>query len=91
MDTGNRFYKQTEGPWICLELSRSALERLGIKTVFEEAKPVGDIAVDESHKSWIFPHIHGGIPGHIAGVVTNVFAINRADHGTFLSIDGLTL
>jgi uncharacterized protein (DUF952 family) len=91
--TANHFYTQSIGDWICLQLSRSALLKLGIDTVFEEAKPVGQTAVahEESNGStWIYPHIYGGIPTHIPGVVTKTFPIKRSDDGSFVNIVGLT-
>jgi len=89
--TANHYYTSTIGDWICLELSRSALLKLGIDTVFEEAMPVGDISVsNQMASSWICPHIYGGIPTHIDGVITKVYNMERKDDGTFLCITGLT-
>ena len=88
--TANHFYTATEGDWICLELSRSALESLGIQTVFEEAKPVGAIATADSFDTWVCPHIYGGLPAQIDGIVTNVFAMTRLEDGTFVGIAGLS-
>lgn len=88
--TANHFYTSTKGDWICLELSRTVLEeKLGIVTLFECAKPVGDIDTDEEWKGSVFPHIFGGIPVNVEGVVTNVYKMKRSDDGTFLSIDDL--
>lgn len=56
--TANHFYTQVPGEWICIELSRSALYRIGIDTIFEEAKPVGATAAVSSSKNWLFPHIY---------------------------------
>jgi len=89
IDTGNHFYTAIKGEWICLELSRSALNKIGIQTVFEEAKPVGNTEAGESW-DWICPHIFGGIPTSVEGVVTNIFEIKRDETGKFLSISGLT-
>ena len=89
--TANHFYKSTKGEWICVELDRVALEQLGIVTVFESARPVGDIDTDDSWKDAVFPHVFGGLPLHVKGVVTNIFKIKRSDDGTFLSIDGLVI
>lgn len=90
IETGNHFYTSTKGEWICLKLSRSALLKLGIKTVFEEAMPVG-ATKDDSNWDWICPHMYGGIPTSIDGVVTKTFAIQREEEtGKFLSISGLT-
>lgn len=89
--TANHFYTSSQGDWICLQLSRSALLKLGIDTVFEEAKPVGDTATDsEWDGMWVCPHIFGGIPTHLAGVVTKTFRMQRDENGTFLYIEGLT-
>jgi len=87
--TANHFYTSTKGDWICIEIDREALENLGIVTVFESAKPVGDIDTDQGWKDSVFPHIFGGIPGHVEGVVTNIYKMKRSDEGNFLSIDGL--
>ena len=65
------------------------MEQLGIVTVFESAKPVGDIDTDANWKDAVFPHIFGGLPVHVEGVVTNTYKIKRSDDGTFLSIDEL--
>jgi len=87
--TANHFYTSTQGDWICLELSRSALLNIGIDTVFEEAKPVGETGVGESW-DWVCPHIYGGIPTTIDGIVTMTFDMKRETDGTFVSIVGLT-
>ena len=92
ISTANHFYTDTPlgDDWICLKLDREVLEkRLGIVAVFEGAAPVGDIDTD---KIWNFvcPHIYGGIPVHIEGVVTKVYKMSRSqEDGTFLSIEGL--
>mmetsp|Transcript_27711 Transcript_27711/g.59184 ORF Transcript_27711/g.59184 Transcript_27711/m.59184 type:complete len:296 (-) Transcript_27711:131-1018(-) len=88
--TANHFYTSTEGDWICFELDREVLEKkLGIVTVFESAKPVGDVDTNDGWKDSVFPHIFGGIPVHVEGVVTNVYKMKRSEGGTFLGIDGL--
>jgi len=72
-------------------LSRAALEDIGIRTIFEKAKPVGTTAaVDAPDETWLFPHIFGGIAPHIEGVVTATFPMKRDQDGKFLSIEGLT-
>lgn len=89
--TANHFYTSTKGDWICLQLSRSALLKIGIDTVFEQAKPVGETGVGETWgKTWICPHIYGGIPTTIDGIVTRVYEMKRQADGTFVSIVGLT-
>ena len=85
--TANHFYTSTEGDWICIELDRDALENLGIVTVFESAMPVGDIDTDGDWKDSVFPHVFGGLPAHVKGVVTK--KMKMSEDGTFLSIDGL--
>uniref|UniRef100_A0A7S1YZL4 Uncharacterized protein n=1 Tax=Trieres chinensis TaxID=1514140 RepID=A0A7S1YZL4_TRICV len=87
--TANHFYTSTKGDWICLRLSRSALMRLGIKTVDEEAKPVGETAVGDTW-DWVCPHIFGGLPTSVPGVITKIYDMKRSPDGKFLSIEGLT-
>ena len=91
----NHFYTSSQGDWICVELSHSALKNIGIVTKFEEAKAVGDTEAltdnsgSDGETTWIYPHIFGGIPAHIDGIVTNIFPMKRDENGTFLSIEGL--
>jgi uncharacterized protein (DUF952 family) len=92
IDTANHFYTDTKGDWICLELSRSALEILGIKTKDEEALPVGEKSVSNewTQKKWVCPHVYGGIPTMDGlNVVTKVYDMVRSEDGKFLSITGL--
>ncbi|KAK1735606.1 hypothetical protein QTG54_013769 [Skeletonema marinoi] len=89
ISTANHFYTSSEGDWICIELDRNELLKLGILTIFEEAKPVGTTDTNSDWETWVFPHIFGGIPTHVSGVVTNVLPITRDDDGSFLSIEGL--
>lgn len=89
IQTANHFYTATKGDWICLELSRSALYKLGIDTVFEEAKPVGETGVSNTW-DWVCPHIYGGIPTCVEGIVTKTYDMKRESDGTFASIVGLT-
>ncbi|KAL3812096.1 hypothetical protein ACHAXA_009431 [Cyclostephanos tholiformis] len=90
--TANHFYADAplDDLWICLEFDWDVLEkRLGIVTIFEGARPVEDTDTD---KDWTFvcPHIYGGIPVHVEGMVTNVFKMHRGlEDGTFLGINGL--
>lgn len=87
--TANHFYTGTEGDWICLEVSRSALLKLGIRTRFEEAMPVGSSATSDKW-DWVCPHIYGGIPACVPGIVTKVYDMKRDSEGKFLSIVGVT-
>jgi mannose-6-phosphate isomerase-like protein (cupin superfamily) len=91
LDTANHFYTASQDEWVCLELSSKALYKLGILTTLEGPKPVGEQDVDDEWKTsdWRCPHIFGGIPGHMSGIVTNVYPMTRSD-GKFLSISGLT-
>ena len=93
IDTANHFYTNTEGEWICLQLSRSALAKVGIVTKDEGGLPVGDKAVanDWIESRWICPHIYGGLPTlESLGILTEVFPMVRDENGKFLSIAGLT-
>jgi len=90
IDTANHFYTSVEGEWICVELSNAALKKLGISTRFEEPMPVGDMRVGEKWTDWRCPHIFGGIPSSVPGIVTNVFPMKRDEQGNFLSIEKLT-
>ncbi|KAL7463063.1 hypothetical protein ACHAXS_003438 [Conticribra weissflogii] len=90
IQTANHFYTETKGDWICLELDRRELEeKCGIVTVFEEAMPVGEKDTGKHWTDWVCPHIYGGIPTHLDGVVTNVYDMKRSEDGKFLSIAGL--
>ena len=87
--TAKIFYTFTKGYCICVQPSRYALHKLGIVTKFEEPKPVGQIQVGETWY-WVCPHIFGGIPTEVPGVVTSVYEIQRDAEGRFLSVSGLT-
>ncbi len=92
IDTANHFYTATKGDWICLQLSRSALEKVGIKTKDEEALPVGSTAVSDewTEKKWVCPHVYGGLPTiDSLNIVTKIYDMVRNDDGKFLSISGL--
>jgi uncharacterized protein (DUF952 family) len=91
LDTANHFYTSSKDEWLCLKLSQSALYQLGIVTVLEEPKPVGEKDVQDQWKTsdWRCPHIFGGIPGHVEGVVTKTYSMKRDDDGRFLAIEGL--
>ena len=93
IDTANHFYTETVGNWICLQLSRSALQNVGIVTKDEEGLPVGDQKVSEDwvRSKWICPHIYGGIPVDTSlNVLMKTFPMVRSQDGRFLSITGLT-
>ncbi len=93
LDTANHFYKTTSPAstdWICIELDpKSMLETLGIVTLVESPEPVGDQAA-ETTSTIRYPHIYGGIPTKVPGVVANTFLMTRdPEDGTFLAIPGL--
>jgi uncharacterized protein (DUF952 family) len=93
LDTANHFYTSSSGAWICLQLSAQQLkDSCGIITTFEEPKPVGEQEVQEDWTSsqWVCPHIYGGIPVSIPGIVTHTYEMKRDEMGNFLSIVGLT-
>jgi len=92
LETANHFYTHTEGSWICLELSVERLQDIGIMTLFEEPKPVGNQSVSQDWQTnqWACPHIYGGIPVTIDGIVIKTYDMKRDDVGNFLSIVNLT-
>lgn len=90
VSTANHFYTKTLGEWICLELSQSALTRLGIVTRLEEPKAVGETQTDNEWNEWRCPHIFGGIPAQCAGVLRKTYPMKRNADGTFENIVGLT-
>lgn len=90
IETANHFYTSSKGDWICLELSKAALKKVGIITRFEEAKPVGETATGSDWTAWVCPHIFGGIPTQIDGIVTKTYAMKRNQDGKFLSIEGIS-
>ncbi len=52
---------------------------------------MGTTAVKDDCKGDVFPHIYGGIPVSIPGIVTEIFPMKRdLSTGKFLSITGLT-
>lgn len=86
VETANHFYKDVEGDWVCLRFRRSALRRAGIMTKDEEAMPVGTKASNDNWKSWICPHVIGGIPPQ---VVDAEFPMLR-EGAEYTGIPGLT-
>jgi uncharacterized protein (DUF952 family) len=87
--TANHFYTSSVGDWICVGLNRLELKKIGIQTIFEEAKPVGTTTTADSFDTWVCPHIYGGIPAHLPRIVTSIYPMIRDANGTFLSIEGL--
>ena len=87
--TANYFYTGTKVYWIRLQISHSTLHKLGNVTKFVELKHVGQTEVGENW-NWFCPHIFGGIPTVVPGVVISVYEIQRDVGGKSLSISGLT-
>ena len=85
ISTANHFYQNVEGPWVCLEFTRTSLRNAGIYVKDEGALPVGDTAVSEVCRDWVFPHVIGGLP---IGVVDKEYPMVR-DGPVFVSIEGL--
>ena len=52
--------------------------------------PVGETATNENWEAMLFPHVYGGIPTCVEGVVANIFPIKRGEDGSFIEIEGLT-
>ena len=90
IETANHFYTAVPGDWICVQLSQKSLEQVGIVTVLEEPRPVGETEVGETWSEWRCPQIFGGIPASIPGVVQRTYPMKRDDQGNFLCIEGLT-
>lgn len=95
IDTANHFYQSStlEMDWICVQLSRLALTKVGISTRDEEGMPVGDTPVADMivKNDWKCPHIYGGIPTlESLGIVTQTFPMTRSEQGEFLNVTGLT-
>jgi mannose-6-phosphate isomerase-like protein (cupin superfamily) len=89
ISTANHYSTSSAGDWICLELSIKALKRVGIITRFEGAAPVGETATDKTASDIQWPHIYGGIPAHLPGIVTHTFPMKRDSNGTFVAIEGI--
>lgn len=88
LNVANHFYPDVQGHWYCLRMTVESLKASGVETVYEGTAPVGDIQPDfEGAGDELFPHIHGGLK---ASAVLEAHKVNRADDGTFLSIETIT-
>ena len=58
-------------------------------TKIEEQKPVGQTEVRETW-NWVCPHIFGGIPTGVLGVVISVYEMQRDAECKFISISIFT-
>jgi uncharacterized protein (DUF952 family) len=89
LTTANHYYTHTQGDWICIAMSEPELRRVGIVTRYEVPMPVGDKLPDASMTQYDFPHVYGGLPGHLPGIVIQIYPMRRDSDGRFLSIEGL--
>ncbi len=88
LNVANHFYPDVQGDWYCLRMTVESLKTSGVETVYEGTAPVGDIQPDfEGAGDELFPHIHGGLK---ASAVLEAHKVNRAEDGSFLSIEGIT-
>ena len=88
LNVANHFYPDVQGDWYCLRMTVESLKTSGVETVYEGTVPVGDIQPDfEGAGDELFPHIHGGLK---ASAVLEAHKVNRAEDGSFLSIEGVT-
>ena len=88
LNLANHFYADVPGHWYCLRMTVESLKASGVETVYEGTAPVGDIQPDfEGAGDELFPHIQGGLK---PAAVLGTHKVNRADKGTFLSIEGIT-
>ena len=88
LNVANHFYPDVQGDWYCLRMTVESLKTSGVETVHEGTAPVGDIQPDfEGAGDELFPHIHGGLK---ASAVLEAHKVNRAEDGSFLSIEGIT-
>lgn len=88
LNVANHFYPDVPGYWYCLRMTVESLKASGVETVYEGTAPVGDIQPDfEGAGDELFPHIQGGLK---PAAVLGAHKVNRADNGTFLSIEGIT-
>lgn len=83
VDCGNHFYKNVKGNWVCILLNPGLL---GGPVIYEAPAPVGNTEAAKYNSLVKFPHIYGGIPKK---AVLKFYPINRAEDGSFLSIDEL--
>lgn len=89
LQTANHFYTDSKDDWICVALNQNTLKNLGISTRFEQPKSVGDTQSAGEFTDWSCPHIFGGIPAFVDGVVLEIYPMKRDDKGTFLAIPNL--
>ncbi len=83
----NHFYKEVDGDWLCLRMTKESLQRSGVEVVFEGTAPVGDKPADfDGSNDELYPHILGGIS---PAAVLAVHEVSRNEAGDFIAIEGL--
>ena len=83
----NHFYKEVDGDWLCLRMTKESLKQSGVEVVFEGTAPVGDKPADfDGSDDELYPHILGGIS---PAAVLAVHAVSRNEAGDFVAIEGL--
>ena len=88
LNVANHFYPDVLGSWYCLRMTVESLKDSGVETIYEGTAPVGDIQPDfEGAGDELFPHILGGLK---PSAVLEAHKVNRAEDGTFLSIEDIT-
>jgi len=88
LNVANHFYRDVPGEWYCLRMTVASLAGTGVETIFEGTAPVGDIQPEfDGAGDELFPHMLGGIS---PAAVQHVYAVTRADDGTFLAVEGVT-
>ena len=88
LNVANHFYPDVLGSWYCLRMTVESLKDSGVETGYEGTAPVGDIQPDfEGAGDELFPHILGGLK---PSAVLEAHEVNRAEDGTFLSIEDIT-
>jgi hypothetical protein len=87
LTTANHFYQDSEGEWICLEFTRSAMKKIGIFVRDEEPLPVGDKDISADWSAWQCPHVYGGIPPCVVQAI-HVMERDEAGRG-FVSVPTL--
>jgi uncharacterized protein (DUF952 family) len=84
LDVANHFYQSSEGDWVCLAMTESALGRTGVIVKLEPAANVGDQDGRLDGEQELFPHLFGGIS---PDTVHGVYSVTRNKEGQFLDID----
>jgi uncharacterized protein (DUF952 family) len=84
LEVANHFYTESQGDWLCLEMTEASLAAKGVTVKFEAAAAVGDQPGELGGEPILFPHIFGGIHPQ---AVTATHAVQRDVDGNFTSIE----